>query len=142
MQSRMKHLLPVLIVLFSAFAAYSQNSEFGSIEVLKGKTKYFVVADSTEDRNKIVSELRRRPELVAVSRAEDAEFFVEYKQLDIKPLGSFGGAVARGEMTVYTKGGDTKLVAWSNTATAGAHKAATPGKLAGQFVSALKKASR
>ena len=130
--------LALLIIAIVAPTAFAQSDlpTMSTIAEIRGKTKYYVIADA-DDREKIIKVLKKRPELETVGSPDDAEFFVEYRQGEANDIAF--AHFAKGQMDVFVKRDGKKIVAWSETATGGAFKSAVAGELAGKLIKALKK---
>ena len=129
--------LAFLLIALLAPPAFAQSDlpTIGTLDEIKGKTKFYVVAN-TDDRDKIVKVLKKRPELVVVGEPDDAEFFIEYRETsrDEKMMMT----MARGQMDVYVIREKKKVIAWTDSASGGGFKSAVAGELAGKLENALK----
>lgn len=132
----MKLALLIIALLAPVALAQSDLPTMSTIAEIRGKTKYYVIAD-VDDREKIIKILKKRPELEAVGSPDAAEFFIEYRQGEANDVAF--AHFAKGQMDVFLKRDGKKVVAWSETATGGAFKSAVAGELAGKFAKALKK---
>lgn len=132
--------IPILLAVIALSTAFgfgqSNLPETGSLDDIQGMTKYYVIG-TQQDREKISKVLGKRDDLVAVGKAEDAQFFVEYREIsrDEKMMMT----IARGQLDVFTQRDGKKVVAWSDSASGGGYKSAVAGELASKFLKALKK---
>ena len=80
-------------------AAFGQSDlpEIGNISDIKGKTKFYLVAGA-QDRKQILREFNRgKNGLQLVNKPEDADFIVEYRELNNKEKHVLG------DMTITSK---------------------------------------
>jgi hypothetical protein len=70
----------VAAFFFTATAAHPQDKlpEYGNLIDLKGMSKVYVSAGSTEQRNAIVNALKKH-NLTVVGSPEESEFFIEHR---------------------------------------------------------------
>jgi hypothetical protein len=134
--------LALFLIAMLAPAAFAQTDlpTIGTLEAIKGKSKFYVVANQ-EDREQIIKTLGKRKDLAATGLPEEAEFFIEYRELKRDSFGMVG-TIATGQMDIYVNRDGKKLIAWSGTATEGAFKSAVPKELAGKFLKALIKGEK
>lgn len=136
----MKTLLIFAIVLGSAIFAAGQSElpEYGSLADIAGRSKIYVNAEP-DDRAAIIKELKKKKDFTIVNKADDAEFFIEYKMLSQNQVGPTNMNLARGRMDVYTRGDGKNKIAWSKTETNGAFKSAVAKALIKEFLRAIEK---
>lgn len=109
----MKMLL--LLLLFALpVIAQSDLPDKGSIDELRGKTKFYLITDDAFTPKHILPAFRKLA-IENVGRADDAEFFIEYRTLR-RPDRAKGASEAffeEGQMDIYFRRGDRKVVVWS-----------------------------
>ena len=108
--------LPLFILVFSA-AAFAQSDlpQIGKLDDIKGKTKFYLVADTFHSKL-MLKEIAKQKALIRVDRAEDAEFFIEYKALSRQPFGETVHISETGELRVYFyKDDKKKVIVWADT---------------------------
>lgn len=113
----MKKLFLLLILMLSVVTfAQSDLPEIGSLEDLKGKTRYYLNSPAKE-RKQILKELdTKKTGLELVSNPDDADFIVEYKVLDSKEkpfLISSSITSTTAQLDVYFYRDGKKIMAWS-----------------------------
>lgn len=119
--------LLVILLLFTSIAIPQ------TIADINGMSKFYVIGNQA-DREKVVKILGKRLQGVT---EDEAEFFLEYRELSRDSFGFYGGVIARGQMDAFIKRGETKVVVWSASASGGGYKSAVAGELAGKFLKAL-----
>ena len=128
--------LMLVALVLGAFVVSAQEKrpDYGTIADLKGLTKVYVNAPSTERRKIILAELKKAPSLTVVNSPDQAEFFLEYRVIDeTHPMAMLN--FVKAEMAAYTVKDGRKRIAWSET------KGETNrADLPRAFVKALKKA--
>lgn len=112
----MRKLIPLFILAFS-FAAFGQTDlpDIGSLADIKGKTKVYIVTDA-QNLKQVLKGLKDQSTIVRVDRPDDADFFMEYKEIaDRKQVTSLKLDVITGQMDVYFYRDKRKVVAWSES---------------------------
>lgn len=133
----MKILLPLILLVLSTFAfAQSDLPEIGKLDDLKGKTKVYVIADG-DARKAMVKKLTEAKFTIA-DKAEDAEFFAEYRTLSRQPI-AIAGTTETGQLDVFIYRDKKKVIAWSASSTGGGFGGDTAKGLIGKFLKAQKK---
>lgn len=132
----MKLLLFVLFVFCSVPAfAQAELPDRGTISDLKGKTKIYINAP-TKHLKYIEKEVKKT--FTIVSKADDADFVLEYKTLSLmKSGGSLNLDEETGQMDAYFFKDARKVIAWSDSAESG-FKDEPNTKLSKRFVKAWK----
>jgi hypothetical protein len=112
----MKKLIPLFIIALAAAAfAQSELPDRGSLSDIKGKTKFYIVADA-QNTKQILKALKDHSELVQVNRADDADFFIEYAEPhERKLVTSAQLSMISGQLDVYFYRDKRKVVAWSDS---------------------------
>lgn len=102
-------LYAALFVSLLSLVAYAQTDlpERGSIEEIRGKSRYYLNADAYSARL-IDPHLKMK----RVDKAEDADFIIEYRKLSELYLGGGAGTMETGEMTVYRYRDGKKVIVW------------------------------
>ncbi len=137
-------LMMLLIGSWGYGYAQSEMPEYGKIADLKGKSKVYVIA-TAEHRKLILRELGKRQQIVNVDRAEDAEFFVEYKTLSREePIGIVRGTgvsmpYENGQLDVFFLRDNKKVIAWSEARNVGWYKGLPSNVLTKEFLKELSK---
>ena len=129
----------IIILVFGFVSnAFGQEElpQRGNLSDIISSTKCYINANE-DDREKILNLISKNTSWTTVSDPEDADFFIEYKELsrDEKMYATF----ARGQMDVYTFKDDKKVVVWSRVETGGGYKSDVPGKLVKKFVKDFEK---
>lgn len=122
-----------LLLLLLTAPLYAQLPDRGNIGDIKGMSKVYVFADG--DYYKAIV---KNVKFVQVDRPEDAEFFLEYKTLSRTISGPTNMSLETGELMAYTYKDKRKVIAWSDSLTAGGFKGDAAGKLARRFMKANK----
>lgn len=112
----MKRLIvPFLVMIFaSAVSAQSDLPDVGKLADLKGMTKVYIVADAA-NLKQVLKAFKNQKNLVRVDKTDDAEFFIEYKELRQDQVTSLQMTQVSGEMSVYFYRGKRKVIAWSES---------------------------
>jgi hypothetical protein len=114
--------------------------EYGDITDVKSLQKVYLIADSTNARKLILSELKKYPSLNVVNSPDEAEYFIEYKILRQETgQTSLNITVDTSEMVVYVLRNKRRKVAWSKTQISGITRP-NEVNLTRNFLKALKKA--
>lgn len=113
----MKKLL-LLILLIVAKSAFAQSDlpDIGKIEDIKGRTKIYLSGDAINIKA-MQQELSRRKDISIADKPENAEFFIEYKMLNVDYITDFHFPVETGQLDVYFYRDKKKVVVWSKGAT-------------------------
>lgn len=131
-----------LLLVLLAFLTFQdkQLPEYGDISDLKGMTKVYVTADSTESRKWILDELKKST-LMIVPSEDEAEFIIKCVRLteEGQPIGDIVRMPGQFEMTVYTMRNGRQRIAWSKTKSS---MRPAPKLLTGDFLGALKKSQK
>lgn len=127
--------------LFSIFplSVLGQDAlpEYGKLSDLTGKSKYYIIG-SSDARKVVLKALEKHKSFVTVDKAEDAEFFIEYRFISKVPVFNGYGITETGELLVYFSRDKTRVVVWSETKSGG-----TPSNtLAKMFLKDYEKAIR
>lgn len=86
----------------------------GTLADIKGKTKAYLIADAVNAKL-VIKALGKSNAVTLVDKADNAEFFIEFKTIgDPQPVGTTGFAVRQGELTVYVIRDKRKVIAWSD----------------------------
>jgi hypothetical protein len=116
----MKTILSTIIILMLALAAFGQTDLpiIGKVSDLTGKTKVYLLAETTKSREKIQKILNKDKTFQIVADAKDADFILEFKPISKTQPASLG--IGRfedvAEMTAYFYNPEKrKVVAWSMT---------------------------
>jgi hypothetical protein len=140
----MKRTLPAIAAIFLlSLAVRAQDKplpEYGDIGDLKGMSKVYVNADSTEARKYILNRLKEYPSLKVVASPDEAEFFLDCaRNGHILTSSTLIPEMDTYEMTVYTINNGRHRIAWSRTKTSVRY---APTLLTGDFIGTLKKGLR
>lgn len=105
----------LILILAFAFAAFAQSDlpDKADINDIRGMTKVYV--DVTDPTNAF-KDAFDKAKLVSVSKAADAEFFIEYRMTSRGNVGSLNIPTETGVMTVYYYKEKTKVVVWQDSA--------------------------
>jgi hypothetical protein len=110
----------------------------GSFDDIKDLSKVYVAADN-ESRKAILKELNKQPAFSLVDKPEEAQFFLEYKTISRQQFSVFtGGTTETGQLDAYVRHDGKKIVAWSESMTAGGFKGDTAHRLIGKFLKRVK----
>ncbi len=105
----------LILLLFLSTAAYAQLLDKGDISEIKGKTKYYLVADAFASKQ-INKELKKAKNLTSVNTEDAAEFFFEYKTIGNEDrVGGFYSST--GQLDVYYRRDGKKVIVWSDSDT-------------------------
>lgn len=127
-------------LLIPIFAQDNNLPEYGDIDDVKNLQKVYLIADSTNARKLILSELKKYPSLSVVNSPDEAEYFMEYKILRQETgQTSLNITVDTSEMSVYMLMNKRRRVAWSKTQISGITRP-NEVNLTRNFLKALKKA--
>lgn len=127
-------------LLIPIFAQDNNLPEYGDIADVKNLHKAYLIADSTNARKLILSELKKYPSLNVVNSPDEAEYFIEYKILRQETgQTSLNITVDTSEMVVYMLRDKRRRVAWSKTQISGITRP-NEVNLTRNFLKALKKA--
>jgi hypothetical protein len=126
--------------LIPIFAQDNNLPEYGDMGDVKNLQKVYLIADSTNARKLILSELKKYPILNVINSPDEAEYFIEYKILRQETgQTSLNITVDTSEMVVYTLRDKRRRVAWSKTQISGFTRP-NEVNLTRNFLKALKKA--
>jgi hypothetical protein len=116
-----------LLLLLLAVPCFGQDR--GNTTELKG-SKCFVIGDAHHIKaiEKVVKKL------TFVSARADADFFLEYRTIEIKYVSSLDLPIETGQLDAYYFRDKDKIVVWSESTSSGGSTAA---KLAKRFIKAL-----
>ncbi|HEY9402608.1 MAG TPA: hypothetical protein VIQ24_07930 [Pyrinomonadaceae bacterium] len=119
MRTTLNFVVPSILIvslLIPTFAQDSNLTENGSITDLKFLQKVYLIADSTDARNRILKELQKYPALTVVSSPDKADFFLEYKVLRQKyKWTDVKFPITNSEMIAYISKNKYRRVSWSKT---------------------------
>ena len=133
----MKTLIAILVFAFAAFGQ-SDLPDKGSLSDIVGKTKVYIVADG--DAAKVIQkQINKSDVLSGVSKADDAEIFVEYRSLARNSLPPTGIQTETGQIDVCYFREKRKVIAWSGSHTGGAFKGDAANYLIKKFLKELSK---
>lgn len=134
----------VLIVLLLAYAglAVAQNvPTSGHLADLAVMQKCYLIADSDAARARLVKELKKQaPQLQIVGSPDEAQFFLEYKVLEIESDDEPLTPTTTSEMTAYTMQDGRRIIAWSKKQDDEGPSRSNEVNLVRNFIKALKKA--
>ena len=126
--------------LIPIFAQDNNLPEYGDMADVKNLQKVYLIADSTNARKLILSELKKYPSLNVVNSPDEAEYFIEYKILRQQTgQTSLNITVDTSEMVVYILRDKRRRVAWSKTQISGITRP-NEVNLTRNFLKALKNA--
>ncbi len=112
-------LLPIFLLLLVAGAsAQSDKPDYGEIDEIAGKKKVFLEAEDPFDLKKMKIALAKS-DLVIVRTSADADFFLEYKRLDVSHATSLNLEVVTGRLDAYYYREGQKVIVHSASKTAG-----------------------
>lgn len=126
-----------ILLAFSSAMAQSTLPDKADVSAIAGKTKAYIdIVDPTNAFTKAFE----KAGLVSVSKAADAEFFIEYRQIgETRYVSSLNIPLEEGRMTVYYFNGDKKTIVWEDTASDSGKHPSPDDKLLKRF---LKERSR
>jgi hypothetical protein len=127
-----------LLIFFLLANAQDKLPDYGDISDLKGLSKVYVSADSSQTRKYVLDELKNYKTLEVVSTVESAEFVLKCAANVPVVVGS-GPLTSHQEpfeMTVYTLKDGRQRIAWAETKTS---LRPAPILLTRDFLKALKK---
>lgn len=134
-------ILGFLVLLFSVSgSAQADLPEIGTLADIKGKTNVYIVADG-ESLKAILKKLKGSP-LVVVTKATEADFFLEYKTIARDQVAGSGMTLETGQIDVYIYRDKTKVIAWSDSKVAGGWSGGAAGQLTGNFIKAFSKSKK
>jgi hypothetical protein len=115
-------LFPLFLIALAAISfAQSELPDRGSLADIKGKSKVYIIADG-ENTKQILKAMKGQSAVVRVDRPEDAEFFLEYKEIaDRRSETSLQLMVVTGQLDVYTYRDKRKVIAWTDSKVSGMH---------------------
>lgn len=113
----MKPTLVFILICAGAWIVFGQDKalpEYGNTSDLKGMTKVYIVAGSSEQRNAMLGALKTST-LIVVDSPDKADFFLEHKVLEDRTPRMSLVKVFATELTAYTVTGGHHRIAWSKT---------------------------
>ena len=128
----MKNLLPFFVLIFSVIA-FGQNSlpDKSTLADIAGKSKAYI---DVLDPSKAFKEEFKKAGLIEVSKAEAADFVIEYRQIgDTEYITDFRIPLEKGSLTVYYFRDSRKVIVWQDTASNSGRNPSPDGKLLKQF---------
>lgn len=133
----MKKLIPLFLLVLSSFAiAQSDLPETGKLEDVKGKTKVYVIADG--DARKAMVKKLSDAKMTIADKADEAEFFAEYRTLSRQPI-AIAGTTETGQLDIFIYRDKKKVIAWSASSTGGGFGGDTAKGLMSKFIKAVSK---
>lgn len=111
--------------------------DYGKIADIQGKSKVYLIADG-ESRTTMIKTLTKQKALTVVDKAEEAEFFIEYRTISRQPFG-FGGTSETGQLDAYFYSENRRVVCWTKSDVGGGFKGDTARRLLNAFLKAFVK---
>ncbi len=110
----MKTVLSISILIILCAGAYAQTDlpEVGKITDIRGKTRVYLAGDAQIIKS-LTKELAKRKDLSLANKPEEADFFVEYRTINIKYVTSLNMPLETGQLDVYFFREKRKVIAWS-----------------------------
>ncbi len=139
----MKRILLLLVALLTcAGLAVSQDlSTSGNVADMAGMQHCYLIADSAVARARLVKELKKQaPQLQIVGSPGEAQFFLEYKVLEIESDDEPLTPTTTSQMIAYTMQNGQPIVAWSKKQDDEGVSRKNEVNLVRNFIKALKKA--
>lgn len=116
----MKIIFPILFTLLFSLMAFAQSDLpiESTVKDLTGKTKVYIVAETTQSKDEIKKNLSKEKVYEIVRDPDEAQFILEFKDItDSKPAAiGFGVHSKVSEMTAYYYNEKKrKIIAWSKS---------------------------
>lgn len=131
----------LFLILFIVHGVAGQTDlpEYGKLGDLVGKARVYVIADG-DHRKAIIKNLERQKELSVVSSTGEADMYIEYRTLARNSLPPSGIQTETGQIDAFYYRDKKKVIAWTNSTTAGGFKGDTANSLIKKFVKERQKA--
>lgn len=112
----MKTFLFLLLLLSIPAFAQADLPDKGSLAEIKGKTKFYLITDDSNSEKHILKQVVKHKSLTVVMRADDAEFFIEYRTLKRAETGRGIAEMLseQGQMDIFYRRNGRKVIVWSD----------------------------
>jgi hypothetical protein len=105
-------LLALILFLTGSALAQTDLPDKGSLSDIKGKTRVYISGDAI-NASYLTGELAKHKEFTNVSKADDADFVVEYHTINVEYVSSLQLPVETGQLDAFLYRDNRRVVVWS-----------------------------